>query len=250
MLLILGTTVWAQTNNVRKNVRQGNRQYSKEKYDEAETRYRKALSYDSTYYKSQYNLGNAMYRQKNYSEAAGYYEKALQNTNLSKSQRAQAYHNMGNSHLQAGLQDTQNGMQQFQKAVNSYQEALKLDPKNNDTRYNYSYAKKLLQQAQQQQQQNGQNQDQQNKDQQNQDQQNQQSQDQQNKDQQQQQNQQQQSQGQQGQDKQQSQDRKQDQKKEDAERLLEAVKNNEKNTMKEHQKQIKVGQATRIEKDW
>ena len=64
MLLVLGTTVWAQTNNVRKNVRQGNRQYSKEKYDEAETRYRKALSYDSTYYKSQYNLGNAMYRQK------------------------------------------------------------------------------------------------------------------------------------------------------------------------------------------
>ena len=52
-------------------------------------------------------------------------------------------------------------MQGLQQAVNCYQEALKLDPKNDNTRYNLAYARRLLlQQQQQQQQQGGQNQQQ------------------------------------------------------------------------------------------
>lgn len=244
-----------------KDVRQGNRNYKKGHFEEAETCYRKAVDHDSTYYKSQYNLGNALYKQKRYDEAIPHYQQALQQPALSKKMQSNTLHNLGNSHLQAGIQDRQNGMQHFQQAVQHYQKALTLDPKSEDTRYNLSYAKKLLQQAQQNQQnqqQNGgdQNQDQQNQSQQNQDQQNkdQQNQNQQNKDKQ---NQQQQNQDQQNQDQQnqqqrdqQKQQQKQQQKKEQAEQMLKAVENNEKKTMKNQYKKLEVGQPGRIEKDW
>lgn len=262
-LLIGCTTAFAQSNLPRKEVRQGNRLYKTDKYEEAETAYRKALDKDSTYYKAQYNLGNSLYKKKNYNEAAKHFEVAASNPSLNKKEASKIQHNLGNSYLQAGLADRQNGMDNFQKAVNSYQQALLKDPKNENTRYNYSYAKKMLQKAQQQQQQqqgggDNQNQDQnqKNKDQQNQQgQQNQQNQNQQDQQQNQQNQQQQQQQGQQG--KQDQKDQKQqqaqqqkEQKKQDAERLLEAVNNNEKKTMKEHQKQLEVGRPVHTDKDW
>lgn len=259
------------TPQTRKEVRTGNKAYNKKNYTDAEAAYRKALASDSTYYKSQYNLGNSLYRQKNYSQAAQHFTRALQDPTLSGRKRSQVYHNLGNSYMQEGLsqRDGQGGgREQFQQAVTNYQEALKLDPKNQDTKYNLSLAKKLLATAQQQQnqkqQQNGggnNNKDKQDKKDQNQGNQG----DQKDKVNQK-------KQGDQGDNKNQNdkkdqnkgdngnqkQDPKQDkgqqpkqsQKEKDAERLLNAVRNNEKNT----QKQVRRGQESkvdgRIEKDW
>ena len=253
VLLIGCANAFAQNGFPKQEVRQGNLFLKNGKVEEAETAYRKALDKDSTYYKAQYNLGNALYKKKNYAEAAKHYEVASQYPSINKKEASKIEHNLGNSYLQAGLADKENGLQNFQKAVDSYQQALLKDPKNEDTRYNYSYAKKMLKKAQQQQQQgegDNQNQDQKDKNQQNQ----QENKNQQNKQNQQQQNQQEQ-QGQQGKDDPKDQKKKQDQqhqdqKKMDAERLLEAVNNNEKKTMKEHQKQLETGKPVRTEKDW
>jgi tetratricopeptide (TPR) repeat protein len=249
--LLLPSVTEAQNSNARKDTRKGNREYKSRHFDRAEVDYRRALHHDSTAYRAHYNLGNTLYRQKKYEESAQHYSQALEHPGLDKKTRSRIYHNRGNSNLKAGLQkeNRAEGMQQFQQAVNDYQEALKLNPKNDDTRYNLSYAKKLLQQAQQQQQQNGggqgENQDQKdnNKDK--------------NKDgnnsqdkQQDQQNQQNQQDKKQDRQQQKQQQKKQEQKKQDAERLLEAVKNNEKNTMKENAKKLEVAPAGRIEKDW
>ena len=253
-LALLPVVASAQSSTVRKETRQGNREYKAQHYDRAEVDYRRALHHDSTAYRAQYNLGNTLYRQKKYDEAIQHYDRALLQPDLNAKQRSQILHNRGNSYLKAGLQKENRGegLQQFQQAVNDYQEALKLTPKNDDTRYNLSYAKKLLQQAQQQQQQGGgkdqndnkDNKDK-NKDQGNNGQDNQQNQDKQN---QQQQDQQQQNQQQNKQQKQQQ--KQQQQKKQDAERLLEAVKNNEKNTMKENAKKLEAATPRSIEKDW
>lgn len=260
LVLLATTATYAQKSRASKNVhtdtRAGNRAYKDKHYTDAETAYRKAVSADSTYSKAQYNLGNSLYRQKNYTAAAKHYGKALQDNNLTTKQRSQAFHNRGNSQLQDGLskRDGQGGgMQQFQEAVKDYQEALKLDPKNQNTKYNLSYAKKLLAQSQQQQQQNGggggqQNQD--NKKQQGQQQQQgQQDQQNQNDKQQGQQNQQNQQQGQEKEKQQHSQPQN-DQQKKEAERLLNAVNNNEKNTMRKQQRQQESKVDARIEKDW
>lgn len=254
VMIVCAATGWAQNQQTRKEVRKGNRAYKNETYDNAQAAYHQALSIDSTYYKAQYNLGNALYRQKQYGEAAQSFGKALMSPDLTKSQRSQVLHNKGNSHLQAGLQDRDNGMEQFQQAVDDYKEALKLNPKNEDTRYNLSYAQKLLAQAQQQQQQGGGNNKQQDQNKDNNQQQQQQNQDQQNKNKQnkdqQQQNQQQDQQQNQNQQQQKKQQGQQDKKKQDAERLLEAVKNNERKTMKEQQKAAVPVKSGRIEKDW
>ena len=254
---------WAQAN--RGQLRDGNRSYKKEKYDKAEVQYRRALEQDSLDYRGQYNLGNTLYRQKKYDEAARHFDQALQCPNISDRQRSRALHNKGNSFLKAGMENLtmgdqsgsnpSGGMQMFQQAVQSYQDALKLDPKNDDTRYNLAYARRLLQQAQQQQQNQqgqGQNQDQKNQNQQNQ--QNQQNKDQQNKGNQNQQNQNQQNQNQQGDQKDQKDTQKRpnqmEQRKQDAERMLEAVKNNERQSLKEQAKKVQAANNHPSDKDW
>ncbi len=246
--LLTSFAMYAQQIETRKEVRKGNSEYKNKNYEESETHYRKSLGQDSTYYKSHYNIGNALYRQKKYDDAAKHYQKALDEKGLTNMQRSRAYHNLGNSHLQKGLEDKQNGLQHFQNAVDAYKESMKIDPKNEDTRYNLSYAKKMLKQAEQQQQNQEQdknqdkNQEQQNND----NKQNQQDnkQDQQNKNQQNQ-------DGKRDQDQKSNQDQKrEDMKKQDAERLLEAVRNNERNTLKENNKKLEAGKPLRIEKDW
>lgn len=257
LALCLPSLLSAQSSSVRKETRRGNREYKSQHYDRAEVNYRRALHEDSTAYRAQYNLGNTLYRQKKYDEAIQHYDHALTQPGLKDKERSQILHNRGNSYLKAGL-DKENraeGMQQFQQAVNDYQEALKLSPKNDDTRYNLSYAKKMLQQAQQQQQQQGGNQNQDNQDKKdNKDKQGNNGQDkqqqQQDQNNQQQQQQQQNQQNQQDRQQQKQQQRQQQQKKQDAERLLEAVKNNEKNTMKENAKKVEVAAPRSIEKDW
>lgn len=234
----------ATAQSLRSQLRNGNREYNKEKYDEAEVHYRHALEQDSTDFRGQYNLGNTLYRQKKYAEAGSHFAQALQSRNLSDHQRARTLHNQGNCFLQAGLEDREQGMQNFQQAVKSYQESLKLEPKDEDTRYNLAYARRLLQQAQQQQQNHGGggNQNQNNK----------QKQDNQQQDNQQQgQQKQQQQDNQQGNnDKQQRQQQKTDQRKQDAERMLEAVKNNERQTLKEQAKKLQTGTVKQTDKDW
>jgi tetratricopeptide (TPR) repeat protein len=228
------------------NTRKGNKAYEKKKYNDAEILYRKALEADSTFYKAQYNMGDALYKENQYSEAAKYYNKAIENPNIDKGTQSKAYYNMGNSFLQAGLSDKENpqAMEYFKNAIASYQNSLRINPKDEDAKYNLSYAKKMLQQQQQQQQQQ-QNQNQQNQD-------NKDNKDNQDKKEQKQNNQNNQQQNKdQNQDKQnnkpQGGDRKEEQKKQDAERVLEAVKNNEKKTLDKQKVKVRGG---KIEKDW
>ena len=245
-LLLLPALLSAQAS--RHQLREGNRQYQKEHFDQAEVAYRRALERDSNDTRGQYNLGSALYRQQKYDDAVRHYEQSITTPGISDRQRAHALHNRGNSLLKAGLQ---NGQQELLKqALESYQEALKLDPKNDDTRYNLALARRLLQQAQQQKQQQGGGQD---NDKQNQDKQQQnQNGDNQQQDQHNQQNQQgqQQNQDQQQWEQRQQRNPQQETSKRDAERMLEAVKNNERQTLREVRRNNETAKSGKKEKDW
>lgn len=236
ILYAVGLTASAQAS--RHRLREGNRDYNKQRYEQAEVNYRKALEHDSTDFRGQYNLASDLYRQEKYSEAASHYQQALAAQGLSDKQRARTLHNQGNSMLKTAMQSEQ--MEGLQQAVTCYQEALKLDPKNDDTRYNLAYARRLLQQQQQQQQQQGGGQDQQQQNQQdNQQQDNQQ------------QNQQQQNQPQQQEDQQQQQRQpQQSQRKQDAERMLDAVRNNERQALRDKEQSEKPVRIRKTDKDW
>ena len=228
------TVVYAQSE--RSLIREGNRAYKDNKYADAEVSYRKALEKNKEFLEGPFNLGDALYKQGRFGEAAEQYQIAATRTK-DADEKAQALHNLGNSLLKS---------QKYPESIAAYKEALKLNPRDVDTKYNLEYAKQMLKQQQQQQQNKDQKknekQDKNKKDQNKQDQQ---KQDQEKKDQQQQQNQEQQKADQQ---KQQAQQKKQQISKQDAERILEALKNEEKDVQKKLHK--KVPARVRVEKDW
>lgn len=125
----------------RQLVRQGNRLFAQGKYAEAEVSYRKAIGEQPTNGVAHYNLGCALQKQQKDSLALNQYEQAVQ-TLKSKARRAQAYHNMGTV-----LQHSHD----YAKAIEAYKNALRLNPQDNQARYNYVLCKRLLKQQQQQQ---------------------------------------------------------------------------------------------------
>mgnify|MGYP003466611974 CR=1 FL=1 len=205
------------------DLRRGNKQYNDSNYTEAEVNYRRGLSKNDQSFEGHFNLGDALFKQEKFPEALEQYtqaEKLLKaNDKLSKEQLdqrlADTYHNMGNA-LYA--------QQQYDKAVTAYQQSLRLDPKDNDTRYNLVKAMQQLQQQQNQQQ----NQDQQ----QNQEQQEQQQQQEQN-----------------NQDQQTPPEQNNEQMdKETAEQILQALEQDEQETQEKLQRQ--QGKKRRVEKEW
>ena len=235
LLLALSTSISAQNSRwggkESEHIRHGNRDYKKERYDKAELNYRRALDKNNKSYQSYYNLGNSLFRQEKYKEASEAYTKAEKQMDpKNKSQKehlSQVYHNLGNAMY---------AQQQFGDAVSAYKESLRLNPKDNDTRYNLIKAMEMLQQQQQQQQKQDQKQNQQKQDQQ------QQQQQQQNQDQQDQQDQQNQKQEQQQQEQSDTMD------KETAEQILQALQQDEQDTQDKLRRQ--QGGQKRVEKDW
>ncbi|MDD4142700.1 MAG: VWA domain-containing protein [Bacteroidales bacterium] len=240
-LFLLLLPVMAVCQNPRHDARRGNTFMKKGDFQKAEIKYRKALETDPLFIEAEFNLGNSLYEEENYQDAAISYMSTAERSKDNK-QKALSYYNLGNS-----MYNTE----KYPEALEAYKQSLRLDPNNNDARYNMLMTKKKLDQNGQQNNSNRdqQNQDQQNQDQQNQDQQNQdqQQQDQQNQDQQQDQQNQDQQQGQQG-DEQQGEEM--NISKEDAERMLEAMKSDEKKTLMKVQEQKTQGKKIKIDKDW
>jgi len=233
-LIALNGSLPAQSE--RSLIRDGNRLYNDKKYADAEVNFRKALEKNNEVKEGVFNLGDALYKQQRYDESAEQYHRSAESITDPKL-KAQALHNYGNALLKS---------KKYEECLGAYKEALKYNPKDEDTKYNYEYARQLLKQQQQQQKQ--QNKDQKNdKQKQDQKKQDQQKQDQQKKDQQKQ-DQQKQDQQKKDEQQQQPQQKKQQISKQDAERILEALKNEDKDTQKKLHKKVPV--RVKIEKDW
>ena len=145
--LMAVTSVTAQSD--RQLVRQGNKQFRQGNYAEAEINYRKALEKNDRNPQANYNLGNALMGQRKDSSAIRQLEIAakLETVPLRK---AQAYHNIGVI--------CQN-RQMFGEAIEAYKEALRLNPADDETRYNLALCKRQQKDQQQQKQQNKDKQD-------------------------------------------------------------------------------------------
>ncbi len=135
--------VFSQQENA--DIRRGVREYKAENYQEAELNFRKALEANPQSEKALYNLASALYKQGRYEEAANILE-GLVHKDIPESKKADVFHNLGNSNV---------GAQQIQDAIEAYKNALRIRPEDNDTRHNLAYAQRLLQEQEQQQQQDG-----------------------------------------------------------------------------------------------
>jgi Ca-activated chloride channel family protein len=207
----------------KKFIRQGNSEYKDKKYSESELAYRKAIDKNKLSTDAGFNLGDALYRQNKYEEAG---KQFLENSEAvtDNTKKSAGFYNMGNSLLNNN---------KVEESIQAYKNSLKLNPGDKQAKYNLAYAQDLLKKQQQQQK------DQQNKDNNKEDKKQDQNKDQ-NKDQKQDQN------------KDQKQDQNKDQKdekqqqqqgisKEDAQRLLNAIANDEKNV----QEKVKLEKAAK-----
>jgi Ca-activated chloride channel family protein len=234
MVLLMAGSYSLHAQNERKIIRQGIRSYEQGAFSDAEVQFRKAEDINHNSFEAGFNTGAALYGQKKYEETAQQYQSLLNNAEDPLSM-AHIWHNMGNSLLESG---------KYAESIEAYKNSLRMNPGDQDTKYNLAYAKKKLQEQQQQQQQQQQkNQDQQQKQDQKQDQQ-------QNGDDQKQQQQQQQQNPDQQQEQQGQQSQPQQISKEDAERMLSAIQQQEKNVKeKVDQKKAAVAKVKTV-KDW
>jgi len=142
-------------------VDEGNRMYGEQKYSEAQKKYQDAQTIDPESPAVYYNLADALYKQEQYDDAEELYNKVLDSAD--KKLKADALHNLGNVKVKKN---------ELGEALKYYRQSIRLDPSDKDTRINYEYALRMLQQQEQeQQQQENQDQEQDQQDQQNQDQQ-------------------------------------------------------------------------------
>lgn len=122
----------------RHDVRSGNRRFSKEKYREAEIDYRKALLKDTVSLAANYNLASTLYREENYEEAAASMERIKEIAPLSP--------DASDYHFNAG--DIALAKKDYASAVESFRQSLLLNPGDLDAKENYIYAKKMLENRQ------------------------------------------------------------------------------------------------------
>ena len=225
MLLLAGTAHGlAQEKTDRDYLRSGNKLYNDSLFIKAEVDYRKALELNPKSTDAMFNLANALLMQQKAQEAMEQYE-SVSKIEKDKQKLAQIYHNMGVI-LQSG--------KQYPQCIEAYKESLRNNPKDDETRYNLALAQKLLKDQQQ---------DQQNQDQQQQQQEQKEDKQDQNKDQQEQ------DQKDQQQNQQQQQQNKNEMSKENAQQLLNAVMQDEKNVQDKVKKQLQI-KGKKLEKDW
>ncbi len=122
----------AQTD--RQHIRNGNRLYRQQKFDKAETDYRKAVDKNNKNPQAYYNLGCALMQQQKDSLAIVNLETAGK-LETSKSRKAMVYHNIG---------VICQGHQMFQEAIEAYKESLRNNPKDDETRYNLALCQRQL----------------------------------------------------------------------------------------------------------
>ena len=148
-VLVLFSAHLGAQNQDRRDVRRGNREFRAGEYGEAMVDYQKALLRDSTSFAAAYNLANTLYRLDRAQDGRAVLD-SISGKAPESGYASDYYFNLGNMAL-AG--------KDYQAAVDSYRQSLLRNPGDTDAKENYIYAKKMLENRQNNQNQDNQNQD-------------------------------------------------------------------------------------------
>ena len=144
VLLGVGFAQEMQAQVDRKDVRRGNRDFKKENWREAEIDYRKALVKDSLSVAANYNLASTLYREGDFEQARKVME-TVKDVAPASASAADYFYNLGDAAI---------ACEDWQAAVDAFKESLLRNPGDLDAKENYIYAKKKLEDQQNQQNQN------------------------------------------------------------------------------------------------
>lgn len=150
IMILSGSALFAQ--DAKTDIYNGNKLYDQKKFKEAETEYQKAAQKKKMPLESNFNMGDAMYKQKQFDGAAKNFTNIASSTNDPQI-KAGAYHNLGNTMLEN---------KKYDESIDAYKKALLNNPKDDATRYNLAYAQEMLKKQKQQNKNNQNNQNQNN----------------------------------------------------------------------------------------
>ena len=130
----------------------GNAAFRAHNYDAAATIYREALHHNPHSARALFNLGDTYLAKGDARAADSLY---LEASRLEKNAqvKSMAFHNRGYIRQKMALADRQRQQQLLRDAIEQYKQALRLNPRDNDTRYNLALCQKQLKDSQQSQQQ-------------------------------------------------------------------------------------------------
>ena len=124
---------WAQA------IKRGNAHYKVEAYDAALEAYQSAAEDRPEDAIARYNLGTALYKKKQFEKAADEFRRSLDAAD--SAHRPQGYYNLGNAQVQ---------LNDIEGAIRSYKSVLRLNPADLDAKHNLELALEKLQQESQQ----------------------------------------------------------------------------------------------------
>ncbi|MDR3326835.1 MAG: tetratricopeptide repeat protein [Prevotellaceae bacterium] len=205
MVCCLSASLFAQKEI--SNIKKGNEHYTQKEYDKAQTEYQSGVEHNDKSFEAHFNMGNALYRQQKFEEALQQYVKSAELTK-DTARLASAFHNAGNALLEE---------KKYENSIQAYKRSLKMNPADDETRYNLAVAQHLLKKQQ----------DEQNKD---------------NKDKEDN------KKNQQQQQKQQPKPQQPEMSKEQAEKILQALQQDEKDT--QDKRKVKIPTKSKAEKEW
>jgi Ca-activated chloride channel family protein len=143
IFLVTGLFFKITAQEEKKLIRQGNNEYKDNKFADSEVLYRKAIDKNKMSKEAGFNLGDALYKQNKFDDAG---KQFLDNASLmtNNSKKSANLYNLGNSFLKNN---------KIQESIEAYKNSLKLNPGNKEAKYNLAYAQDLLKMQQQKQQQ-------------------------------------------------------------------------------------------------
>lgn len=127
-LIMLPALVTAQDENAA--IREGNKQYKQRQFEKALPAYQKAIEQNPNNSIARYNLANARFRTGNLGEAEKSFDELIEKTN-EKSYKEKGYYNKG---------VTLTKEKKLLESIDAYKNALKLDPADEDARFNLQKA--------------------------------------------------------------------------------------------------------------
>lgn len=134
--LFSSSVAGAQSVTSRRAYRSAVKYTKQNKMSDAEQRYCAALQADSTLIHARYGLAGTLYEQGKYDEAIAEYGRAAEAAdNVSAEEAAALFHNVGDAFMKK---------KDYAKAAESFKQSLRLNPTDDETRYNLALALKLM----------------------------------------------------------------------------------------------------------
>lgn len=135
LIALLSISSFLSAQKKDKNLYEGTKEFGNKNYINSEANFRISQSKNEEKRAvANYNLGTSIYRQNHPGEAKFKFFTAIESAK-SKEEKHKAYHNLGNTFM---LEEN------YQAAVDAYKNALRNNPYDEETRYNYALAKQKL----------------------------------------------------------------------------------------------------------